>query len=235
MSLAVLIPAKPLADVKQRLSPVLVSGQRRRVFEAMLRDLLQQLSQTGEVERVLIVGGDADIQQVAADNDAFWLAERQRENKQSGLNNAVAQGVTALRAAGCRKVLVLHGDLPLAKVNEINELIHSHRATGQQLSLVSDRQGQGTNALLIDTDKDFKFHYGEGSLDRHIREANSRSLRYQSRRYSGIATDIDTPEDLLDLVEALAVSPQQAPLTWMVMRRYRLEIPVLIEEQRVSA
>ncbi|CAH0992602.1 Phosphoenolpyruvate guanylyltransferase [Sinobacterium norvegicum] len=231
MSLAVLIPTKALNDVKQRLAPLLNAEQRRRLFEAMLRDLLQQIGRVDSVNSVLLIGGDEEIASIATDNGAYWLAERGND-----LNAAVTQGVAALKASGRGQVLILHGDLPLAGADEISQLISSHYQQNKQISLVADNAGQGTNALLVNTDCAVEFSYGEGSLQRHEEQFKDQGIDYQTLGLPGLGFDIDTPNDVNQLALILTDSPRQAPLTWMVIRHYIA--PLLIDsscEQRESA
>lgn len=231
MTLAVLIPTKALSDVKRRLSPLLNAEQRSRLFEAMLRDLLQQISRVEAVESVLLIGGGKDIANIASDNERHWLAERGND-----LNSAVTQGMAALKAAGHSEVLVLHGDLPLAGSDEIGQLIASHRQHKKSISLVADNAAQGTNAMLVNCHCSIEFSYGEASLQRHEQQFKDRGIDYQTLGLPGIGFDIDTPNDVNQLALILTDSPQQAPLTWMVIRHYIA--PLLIDsrcEQRESA
>ena len=72
-----------------------------------------------------------------------------------------------------------------------------------------DRHGTGTNALLLTPPDVIEPSFGEGSRARHERLAQrGRARPSASPRSPSLMLDVDTPEDLDALAEALADSPR---------------------------
>ncbi|HEV3364211.1 MAG TPA: 2-phospho-L-lactate guanylyltransferase, partial [Acidimicrobiia bacterium] len=91
---------------------------------------------------------------------------------------------------GARRVIVAHGDLPLA-----NGLGAIARFPG--VTLVPDRAGNGTNVICVPAGAGFTFSYGPGSFTRHTAEALRLGLPLRVVRGRALGHDVDTPADLL--------------------------------------
>src|SRR4051812_16007260 len=106
MSAAVLVPVKAFRLAKVRLSPALSSAER----DALARSMAGQVVRAAAPLPVAVVCDDDDVREWATAHGArvVWCPGR-------GLNGAVADGVAALAAAGFERVVVAHGDLPLAR------------------------------------------------------------------------------------------------------------------------
>ncbi len=126
---------------------------------------------------------DTDVAAWARTQRALVIWEPER-----GLNRAVEAGVARLAHAGARRVIVAHGDLPLAP-----GLAWVARFPG--VTLVPDRVSNGTNVVCVPVDAGFTFSYGPGSFARHGSEALRLGLPLRVVRERGLAQDIDTPSD----------------------------------------
>ena len=81
-----------------------------------------------------------------------------------------AAGVEQLAAAGVEWVIVAHGDLPRAR--DLGSL-----APFAGITLVPDRNDDGTNVLRLPVGCDFRFAYGPGSFRTHRAEATRLGTR----------------------------------------------------------
>lgn len=108
-----------------------------------------------------------------------------------GLNGAVQEAVRRVAARGVRRVVVAHSDLPFAR-----GLAELADATDDEVVLVADRRGQGTNVLSLPTGTGFEFAYGTGSFPRHVAEAERLGLRVRRLDSEHLGWDVDEPDDL---------------------------------------
>ncbi|MGD9798029.1 MAG: 2-phospho-L-lactate guanylyltransferase [Acidimicrobiia bacterium] len=177
---AVLVPVKAFGLAKARLAPVLGAEARA--------DLARELA-----TRVLAAAHDLPVTVACDDDDvAAWaVAAGAAVTWTAGLdlNGAVAAGVDALAGAGCRRVVVAHGDLPDAR--DLRAL-----AGGSGVVAVPDRRDDGTNVLVVPTGAGFRFAYGPGSFARHRAEAARLGLAFDVVRAADLVRDVDDPADL---------------------------------------
>ncbi len=183
VTVAVLIPVKAFAEAKHRLAPALGAAERA----ALAREMATHVVQSSAPLSVAVVCDDGDVWDwaVSVGAEVVWRPG-------TGLNGAVRSGVDHLRDAGYDRVIVAHGDLPLA-----GPLITLGDWPG--ITLVPDRRNDGTNVIALPSDCSFEFSYGRGSFARHLAEAQrlGRSLRIV--RDPGLGLDIDLPADLNEL------------------------------------
>ena len=178
---AVLVPVKAFAEAKLRLAPALPPLARAELARAMATHVL-------EVARPLptaVVCDDPDVATWARSQGALVIWEPER-----GLNRAVEAGVERLRRAGADRVVVAHGDLPLAQ-----GLDRIARFPG--VTIVPDRAGNGTNVICVPAGVGFTFSYGPGSFTRHTAETFRLGLPLRVVRAPGLGHDVDLPSDML--------------------------------------
>jgi 2-phospho-L-lactate guanylyltransferase len=106
-----------------------------------------------------------------------------------GLDAAVTDGVATLGARGVRRVVVSHGDLPLAR-----ELAWVAAFPG--VTIVPDRRDDGTNVICVPTGAGFTFAYGPGSFRRHAAEGRRLGTGLRVVRDPLLGWDVDLPSDL---------------------------------------
>ncbi len=133
---------------------------------------------------VYVVCDDADVAAFAVNHRALvvWRPAK-------GLNAAVADGLEAVAADGHDRAIVAHGDLPRAR--DLTWL-----ADVDDIVLVTDRHGEGTNVISIPTTHPFDFAYGEGSATLHRAEADRRGIPIEIVHDDDLGWDVDVPEDL---------------------------------------
>src|SRR5947209_13793456 len=148
MALTAVLPVKPFARAKQRLSDRLSPGDRQALVVAMFSDVLVALSRSRAVDRVLVVTDDRGAEQLAAGYGAEVLADGQ-----SSHSDAAVVGLEYARAAGAAEAMIVPGDCPLLDPGELDglaERLHAMRErTAASAVIVPDRHGTGTNALAL--------------------------------------------------------------------------------------
>lgn len=189
----VIIPVKALRHAKERLAGVLTADERRQLVVAMLKDVLETLAQIASIGPVLIVTPDSEIAEVAREFNAEVILERTA----AGLNSAVRRGLTDGRVRTIGRALILPGDVPLARADELKGIADmAVSGKSPQLAIAPDQDGDGTNALLLTPPDIIEPDFGSGSFARHIAAAVARGADVQILRSTGLAIDIDVPRDL---------------------------------------
>jgi 2-phospho-L-lactate guanylyltransferase len=178
---AVLVPVKAFSEAKLRLAPALPPLARAELAKAMATHVLEAASPLPTA----VVCDDAEVAAWARSRRALVIWEPER-----GLNRAVEAGVERLRCGGAQRVIVAHGDLPLARgLGQIS------RFPG--VTIVPDRAGNGTNVICVPSHAGFTFSYGPGSFTRHTQEALRLGLPLRVVRTPSLSHDVDLPCDLL--------------------------------------
>ena len=177
---AVVVPVKAFAHAKMRLAPVL--GPRQRADLA--RKMAEQVLTAARPLPVVVVCDDAEVSDVGTGPGARALVQRG-----VGLNGAVNTAFSQLRDEGYRRLVVAHGDLPLA--TDLGWL-----AEIEGIVLVPDRHEEGTNVISLPTSCDFRFAYGPGSFARHQQEAQRTGLAWRVVHDAELAWDVDFPADM---------------------------------------
>lgn len=197
------LPLKDFMNAKQRLSGVLAPHERRGLFQTMVEDVLDALDQCALIEKVLIISDDPTAEMLGARYNAVTLTEAKSEKP--GLNTAVQQAAEYLVKKGADTMLVIHGDLPLASSDDLSALCEQHQ--GQGVTIAPDTAGDGSNVMLCSPPDVISFHYGAGSCQLHCREAERNDIGLQVIPKAGLAIDVDSPCDLVQLIDALQELP----------------------------
>lgn len=201
------IPVKPLRDSKRRLEHLLSAEERAALIYQFLDNLLTVLNEAPGIDRVLVVTGDDEVMALADIHGAPLLFEAYPV----GLNAAVTQGVEYAAQHDATAVLVLPADLPFARVEDIERMLaplagqhglspdHPPPATDDSplMALTGDETEEGTNALLLAPPGEFKFHYGPGSFQAHLKEGVASGRAIHIVNAPGLRFDLDTESDWL--------------------------------------
>ncbi len=175
---------------KTRLGDALDVADRSALAVAMLTDVLRATSRAG------LAGTVAVLDPPTAPVDGATVVS----DPGGGLDAAVTRGIRAAIAAGARTAVVLAGDLPLLEAEDIATLVAT--AEGPRAVVVAtDRHGTGTNALVLRPPDVIAPSFGPDSAARHLAAAVA-AVRGSARSVKPhrIALDIDTPDDLDELV-----------------------------------
>lgn len=191
MKIVALVPVKALDRAKSRLAPVFTAEERADFMLRSLEHVLWAIAASGVVAETLVVSPDARALAVAAAMGATPLPDAA-----DGLNAALDVARGAALARGANAVLAIHADLPHLSPNEITALVDALPAP-PAAAIARDHTGSGTNALLLAPPDALPFAFGPDSFARHRTEAARRGLLYIPFFATGIAGDVDTPEDML--------------------------------------
>jgi 2-phospho-L-lactate guanylyltransferase len=137
------LPVKSFARAKRRLEDRLAPELRESLAQAMFSDVLDVLAASTTIDEVLVVTADIRAQQIARDQGAHVL-----EDREEGHNPAAALGVRAAIEAEAERALLIPGDCPLLDAGELDALL-ARPAPERSVLIVPDRHRTGTNALLL--------------------------------------------------------------------------------------
>jgi 2-phospho-L-lactate guanylyltransferase len=194
MDVTALIPVKGFTNAKQRLSALLGPREREQLAEAMLRDLLRELAKVRGLAATCVVTGDSRVAAIAREQGATVS----REPSERGETPAVDFARQQLKRSGCDAVLILPGDIPLARSGDIEEVLG---AVGAQTKapfalLVPSHDRMGTNALFLAPPDVIALRFGYDSFGYHMSQVSAQGLTTRFLENERIALDIDEPGDL---------------------------------------
>ena len=190
----VVVPVKPFALAKRRLSSVLDDAARALLARAMVEDLLETLTLCARVSGVMVVTREKAMADIAQRHGAQLLPEAE-----PGLSKSIFQAARHLAGQGASSLLMLPTDVPLASPQDIDQLIARH-GWAPAVTLVSDGEGWGTNAIAVSPPDLMPFRFGRRSFEAHKAAGLALGARVQVLRSPGLALDVDTPEDLRRLL-----------------------------------
>ncbi len=219
-SLWVLIPIKDFVNAKQRLSGVLSPSERRALSQAMVEDMLECLRGVAGIDGILLVSDDPGAGLLAYRYGASVLVEKGHSR---GLNAAVEQAAAHLAQRGASHMLVLHGDLPAISAGDIAALAADIDAAPESfVRLAPDRRERGSNGLLCSLPAPIRFAYGSDSFTRHRAACGQAGIACDLLPLSSMQLDIDTPQDLERLFDALDNDAAICTRTRAVLNEYDL-------------
>lgn len=202
MSIWAVVPVKALNRAKQRLAPVLDAAGRRRLACAMCDDVLATLAGVRGLDGIAVVTSEPDLAPVGM---------RRIEDLGGGLNAALARASAILEREGATTLLTIAADVPLMECDEIEEVLAAGRKS--PIVIVPDRQGHGTNALLLSPPTRMAPAFGVASFARHTAMAQALGIEPVILRLSGLGFDIDDATALDDLRRATVGHPAYRFLT----------------------
>ncbi len=173
-----IVPIKPFAEAKQRLSSDL-DGVQRRALAAMTASHVVMACHTAGLP-VAVVTDDDEV--------AVWASERGCRivaDPGSGLSDAVAVAVDEVDGPW----LAVHADLPLLAEHHVRSAV---RAIGAGRAVLAPSLDGGTN--LLGAAESITLSYGRSSFSRHL--AATAHLERTVIVSTGTVVDIDGPDDL---------------------------------------
>lgn len=194
----VLLPLKEFAAAKQRLAGILSAAERAQLFEAMVEDVLQVLTQHSSITRIAICSRDQAARWLASYYGVEFIDESALPA--FDLNEAVNSAASEIFARGENDLLVVHGDLPLLSAADITAFLSAHNNENIAVTIAPDRRGTGTNLLAWRGLSQFITHYGENSFQHHCAQARELNVEPTICNLAGARCDIDEPDDLSTLL-----------------------------------
>ena len=197
MKIFAIVPVKRFEKGKSRLSPLLNIDERKKLSELLLDDTLSILLRTTAICEVIVVSSDNRAKEIAERFGAKYL----KENKDSGVNKAVALADSYSSQSGAEATLVIPQDLPLLRPEDIDIMCEAAEEHERCLIICPSLKYDGTNALLRRPSSLLKTHYDNNSYNMHVKIARKIGVDtriFLSRR---IMIDIDTIEDIENLLK----------------------------------
>lgn len=172
-----LIPFKP-ANPKTRLSAILDQEEREQFARAMLEDVKAAVK-------------DAMCSPVLVCSELFDSEDVQVTVTDANLNETL----NSLLPQNIGPTMIIMADLPLANAESIRRVT----STKADLAIVPGRGG-GTNVIFMKEPEKFHVDYYGTSFLKHMKIANEAGLSVEVIDSFRLHTDIDEPEDLVELL-----------------------------------
>lgn len=185
----VVIPVKPTAVAKSRLSP-LGDVARRELVAAFAVDTVEAVLECRVVERVLVVTDDVQL--------ALGLrnmgVDAVPDGEAGSLNASLQQGAAELlRRSPHLRPVALCADLPALRSAELERALAA--ADPWAPTFVADAATVGTTLYVAPALASFAPRFGTGSRKAHL-ASGAGEIELQS--IDSVRQDVDTPDDLRD-------------------------------------
>ncbi|MFG2680124.1 2-phospho-L-lactate guanylyltransferase [Streptomyces sp. NPDC048392] len=201
MQWTLVVPVKPLARAKSRLSDTADDGVRPGLALAFAQDTVAAALACPAVADVAVVTDDAR----AGRELAALGADVVPDEPGGGLNAALAHGAAVVRAARPGSpVAALNADLPALRPAELALVLTA--ATQFPRAFLPDAAGIGTTLLAAAPGRELAPAFGKDSRTRH-RASGAAELRLGA--VDSVRQDVDTGDDLRTAL-ALGVGPHTA-------------------------
>jgi 2-phospho-L-lactate guanylyltransferase len=190
------VPIRSLRDGKSRLASILSPEERAAFLRRSADGVIRAAQASWVIDTVLVVSPDPAALEWASGFGSRVRPLPQPDERQ-GLNGAIDLAREWALERDADRLLSLFADLPLLSKFDIRRLT----ARKHPVVLGPDRRGEGTNALLLQLQgpgSQFRFAFGDGSLGKHLAEADRLGLDAVVQSVPGIAFDLDTPLDWAD-------------------------------------
>jgi 2-phospho-L-lactate guanylyltransferase len=188
MSARVIVPHRGLGSAKTRLAPVLDADERMALAQRLLAGVLRAAREA--VDDVVVISPAVELEPIVTEAGARLVVQRGM-----GLNRGLDQAREAALADGIDLLGVLHGDLPNVSGDDIRALLAAAPAP-RSVAIAPDRGATGTNGLALRPPGIVAFRFGAGSMAGHRDEALAAGVEPVIVERTGLAFDLDTPQDL---------------------------------------
>jgi 2-phospho-L-lactate guanylyltransferase len=189
-----ILPVKARVNAKQRLADFLTAAQREALARVMFEEVLEKMMAARGIDRVVVATSDAAAAAHARQRGVLVF----EESEQRGHSHSADRAARRAMELGATTVLLLPIDVPLATTAEIESLAAAARPG---IIIVPSADGTGTNALVRTPPDAIESRFGKDSFRAHMEQARARGIAAEVMRPPGIVFDIDTPEDVLELLE----------------------------------
>ena len=173
MTTSAVIPIKQLADAKQRLSGLLNSDERKRLFQAMVEDVLTAVEACTYIDSIVVVTDDQAVAELARG----YGAEIRPEPGSEGLIEAVTETGKQLAAEGVGVMLFLPGDVPLVTPEALDVDLEGFGISEEpEFMIVPASDLGGSNCVACSPPDCMSFGFGVDSFRKHLGLAKDRAL-----------------------------------------------------------
>lgn len=192
------VPVKPLAQAKTRLSEALTSAAREMLVLRLFEHTLAVLQAVPALAGIMVVTADPHLGLQAQQQGAWWY----QEPDVPGLNPSLSRALQVLQAQQAHGALILPMDLPYLNPHSVLQVLTA-APPPPAVVIVADRHHTGTNALLLLPPAVIPPAFGAQSQRAHSALARAANVPLVMLEDEALAADVDLPEDL-------------AALTWMI-------------------
>ncbi|MFE0424363.1 2-phospho-L-lactate guanylyltransferase [Streptomyces sp. NPDC058953] len=195
---SLVVPLKPLALAKSRLSGAVADAARPGLVLAFAQDTVVAAVSCAAVRDVVVVTDDPVAGRFLAELGARIVPDEPG----AGLNAALAHGARAIRRARPgAAVATLNADLPALRPDELSRVLT--RAALFPRSFLPDAAGVGTTLLAAGEGVELRPAFGGASRRRHRK---SGAVEIRLRDVDSVRRDVDTGADLATALR-LGVGP----------------------------
>ncbi len=197
---------------KSRLGEALDAEERLTLVVGMLLQTLEVLAAWPACRGIHVVTADPLIRRLV--KKSLTGATTVAETRAADLNLALLDGRDRAMRADASAVLYLPADLPHLRTGALDSLLQAADAclaagSGRPLVVIAPADARvGTNALLVAPPQTIEPHFGEVSLEAHLRAAAEADASLQLVNDPALGFDLDTPDDLERLEVARLVELQ---------------------------
>jgi len=184
------LPVKPFAAAKHRLSAILTPADRAALARAMFEDVLDTLVRCRALDGVVVVTADTDAATIALAAGAYVLDE----SVPAGLNSALRDAIALLGNPTGGGIVVVPSDIPQLSPEAVEYAVDAVSADAAvALQRASDG---GTNLLACRPAGIIIPHFGPGSFHAHCAAAQRLNLMPRIIEWPALELDLDRPDDL---------------------------------------
>ncbi len=197
-----ILPVKSPRNAKQRLKDYLAAEERETLARLLYKQTLAALCQAQGIDRVVVATSDSEIAGHARDRGVMVFDEHEQ------VSHSVSADAACLHAMelGATTAMLVPIDVPRVTPADFSQLAASARPG---LIVVPSSDGTGTNALVRTPPNVIESRFGPGSFRAHMEQARSKGVFAEALRLPGLMFDIDTPEDVAELL----AGPHDGPVS----------------------
>ena len=190
MSVRIIVPHRGLESAKTRLATTLDPAERIMLASQLLQRVLAVARQV--TDDVVVISPSRPLVEIVEAAGARLAVQRGM-----GLNEGLDQARSQAVLEGVDTLVVLHGDLPNLRPEDVSTLIGALPSDGTPgVGIAPDRAGTGTNGLALRPPGVINFRFGSGSFAAHAAEVERAGVPAVAVDRAGLAFDLDTPADL---------------------------------------
>jgi len=188
VTLAIAILMKDPAKAKTRLEPLLGSDARAALARTLFEHSLSFFCQFYPETPLCVVTPSPAIADLTRHHGAIALMQ-----ETGGINEAAQEAVNWAMSLGRQHLLIIHADIVVLQVTEINQMIEAAKETAVVIAASHDG---GSNALLLSPPDIIQPSFGSHSAAAHAAAAKKAQVTCKNLRLAHLCHDIDTPQDL---------------------------------------
>lgn len=190
MSTRIIVPHRGLEAAKTRLAPMLDPDEREELARQLLVHVLREAN--AAADDVVVISPARQLAELVESSGARLVVQRGM-----GLNEGLDQARSDALFDDIAELAILHGDLPNLHASDVRAMIDGLPGEGAAgVAIAPDRSGTGTNGLALRPPGVINFQFGVGSFAAHLAEVERAGVHLTVVDRSGLAFDLDTPEDL---------------------------------------